>query len=275
VKLSFFHIAIILLLTACNKRPVEKPVWVNTTDTVHLPGAQLEFKTEVKEWAATLLTATQPIQLFSKFSNGKLQVAMLHKSGITEGPAEVCLFLDKQYFYYPVHILNESLIAVINKEFRSPKTVNPDSGLHQQRIVHSYDVYRNILPAQSNHDYFFEEEIALAPKAGVYRGVKNEALSSYYVQPGSCTSIPVKAVYKKEISGFYVTAGPLKDNANNIVADGTLVAFIYSGETQSFRMEASLLNGFANVIIPAVSTKQYTLKAMVNETSSNQIKLIP
>jgi hypothetical protein len=275
VRLSFFHIAIILLLTACNKRPVEKPVWVNSTDTVHLPGTELEFKTEAKEWVATLLTATQPIQLVTKFSNGKLQVTMLHKSGITEGPAEICLLLGKQYFYYPVLILNEAPIAFINKEFRSPKTVNPDSGLHQQRIVHSYDVYRNILLAQPNHDYFFEEEIALTPKAGVYRGVKNEALSSYYVQPGSCTSIPVKAFYKKEISGYYVTAGPLKDKANNTVADGTLVAFIYTDEAQRYRMEASLLNGFANVVIPAASTKHYTLKATVNETSSDQINLIP
>jgi hypothetical protein len=136
-------------------------------------------------------------------------------------------------------------------------------------------VHRNILPSQVNHKYFFEEEITLAPKVGIFKAIKNEPLTSYYIQAGSCTNIPVKATYKKETTSYSVTVGPLKDKYNNTVSNGTLVAFIYGDKNQTTRMEAALLNGMASVTIPAESSKNFTLIARVNETISAQINLTP
>jgi hypothetical protein len=195
--------------------------------------------------------------------------------GITEGPAQLCVYIEEDYFFYPVYLLNTNAGTVIHKEFRSPKTVNPDSSLKQQRIIYNIDKYRNILYKQNTSKYFNEAQITLAPKAGVYRAVKEEALSSYYMQPGSCTAIPIASVYKNEKACYCVTAGPLKDKYNNTVADGTLVAFVYTDQQQTYRMEASLLGGFVTVIIPAQQNKTYKLKAFVNETVSKQINLVP
>jgi hypothetical protein len=117
--------------------------------------------------------------------------------------------------------------------------------------------------------------VNLAPKTGVYRAVAKEPLSSFYVLAGSCTSIPVKAEYKKDMEAYYVTAGPLKDKDNNIVANGTMVAFIYADTKQTYRMEAPLLDGYVSVIIPSATGTQYTLRAKINETISSQINLIP
>ncbi|MFM2327763.1 MAG: hypothetical protein RIR31_1965 [Bacteroidota bacterium] len=274
MKKIFTHIIILLSLSACKRHLAKKPVWLNVSDTVMLPSTQFEFITAPQQWKATLLTVTQPIQLTTEFNNGRLLINLMHKKGITEGPAEICLSKDKQYFYYPVYLLNDTATS-INREYRSSKTVNPDSSLHQQRIVHSYDVHRNILPSQVNHKYFFEEEITLAPKVGIFKAIKNEPLTSYYIQAGSCTNIPVKATYKKETTSYYVTVGPLKDKYNNTVSNGTLVAFIYGDKNQTTRMEAALLNGMAGVTIPAEPSKHFTLVARVNETISAQINLIP
>lgn len=273
MKVLFIYISIFIVVAACNKRSIEKPVWVNQADTLFLPGHQLEFTTAEKEWKVTLLTPAQPIQLTTVFTNGKLLAKLLHKKGITEGSAEICLQSVKQSFFYGVYIVNKDSAAFISKEYRSPKTVNPDSSLKQQRIVHSFDIHRNILPIQTNHKYFFEEEISLASKVGVYRAVQKEALTSFYIQAGSCTNIPVKSVYKKETDCYYVTVGPLKDKYNNTVANGTAVAFIYTDKEQTYRMESALLNGFAIAIIPAEAAKQFTLTVRVNETFSNAIHL--
>jgi hypothetical protein len=273
MKVLFIYISIFFLLAACNKRSIEKPLWVNQADTLLLPDLQLEFTAQEKNWKVTLLTPVQPVQLKTKFINGKLLASLLHKKGITEGPASICLQSGKQSFFYDVYIVNKDSVAFITKEYRSPKTVNPDSSLQQQRIIHSYDIHRNILSIQPNYTYFFEEEISLVPKVGVYRAAQKEALTSFYIQAGSCTNIPVKSVYKNETNCYYVTAGPLKDKYNNTVANGTAVSFIYTNEKQTYCKESALLNGFAIAIIPAEDAKQFTLKARVNETFSNAIHL--
>ena len=72
-----------------------------------------------------------------------------------------------------------------------------------------------------------------------------------------------------------VTAGPLKDKHNNKVANGTTVAFIFTDDVHTYRMEAALLNGFASVKIPAEKNRQYSLTAKVNETVSKQVQLSP
>ncbi len=275
MKVFLISIILLLLLSACNKHKAAKPVWINKADTLVLPGATFAFNTLEREWKVTLLTYTQPIQLATHFDSGKLTAGLLHKKGVTEGPAELCLENEGRYFYYPVYILNTDTIAFISREYRSPKTVNPDSNLHQQRFLHSFDVHRNILPVQPGHTYFYETDVNLAPKTGVFRAIKSEAITSFYMQPGSCTNLPVKATYNKQVKGYYVTAGPLKDAYNNTVADGTLIAFVYNDAEQTYRMEASLLGGYVSVVIPCGPAQRFTLKAVINTTFSNPVNLMP
>jgi len=244
---------------------------VNASATVQLPGALLQFKSSGTNWKARLQSFTQPIPLKTEYLDSGFVINIQNEQGVTEGPAQIILSNGNQHFYFPVLLRNRQTTAA-PKDYRSPKTVNPDSSLQQQSIRHQVDASRNILI--SGNQYFKEEEITLAPKAGTSRAMANVPLSAYYVQPGSCVAISVKSQYSKENNLFTVTAGPLKDKYNNKVADGTLVAFIYGDNEQTWRMEAALLDGEATVFIPAAN-KKYSLHVKVNETVSGTILLTP
>jgi hypothetical protein len=274
MRKQFFYIILLLVLNACNK-PVAKPVWLNEQSIIYYPDVQLQFKSKTTNWSAMLLGFIQPIPLSIKYNSDGFTVVNENKNGIIEGPAQICLSSGSEHFYYPVNLHNKEWSAVTHKDYRSPKTVNPDSSLQQQRIVHEINQYRNLVYTAKKSTYFFEEEITLAPKAGNYRAISNEPLSAYYIQPGSCVNIPVEAVYNKQKESFEVTAGPLKDKYENIVADGTSVSFIYTDNKTTNRMEAALLHGYATVFIPAAAGTSFSLNAKVNETTSANIQLTP
>jgi len=266
------YITVLLLLSACNK-PVDKPVWLNPQPIISYPDVQVQFKSKTTNWSATLISFIQPIPLSIKYNSNGFTVLNENKNGVIEGPAQICLSSGSEYFYYPVNLQNKEWGAVTHKDYRSPKTVNPDSSLHQQRMVHGINQYRNLVYTEKKTQYFFEEDIILAPKAGNYRAISNEPLSAYYIQPGSCANIPIKAIYNKQKDSYEVTAGPLKDKYDNQVEDGTLVAFIYTDNKTTNRMEAALLHGYATVFIPAKEQPTVSLKAKVNETTSATIQL--
>jgi len=268
----FFYIILVFSLAACKKPPVEKPVWLNNTTILSIPADSLIFKAKGKNWEAAILSFTQPVPLLINYTDSGFILSQKTNDGITEGPAQIVISNGKHHFYFAVNLLNKEWSVITNKDYRSPKTVNPDSGLNQQRIMHTIDHWRNLLYTKQKLQYFFEEEVTLSPKAGTFRAIANEPLTACYVQAGSCVSIIVKSTYNKEKDMFMVTAGPLKDKYNNTVADGTLVAFIYHDGEQTHRMEAVLLDGVADVCIPSTN-KKYSLYVKVNETISNKIIL--
>ncbi|MES2849021.1 MAG: hypothetical protein V4685_08195 [Bacteroidota bacterium] len=267
-------ILLLLLLNACTK-PVQKPIWQNPQSIISFPDVQLQFKSTTNNWSASLVSFIQPIQLSIEYTSDGFILINDNKNGVIEGPAQICLTSGDQYFYYRVNLINKEGSAVTHKDYRSPKTVNPDSSLHQQRIVHAINQYRNLVYPEKKLQYFFEEDMLLSPKAGNYRAISSESLSGYYVQPGSCVNVPVKALYNTAKEMLEVTAGPLKDKFDNQVADGTAVAFMYSHNQATYRMEAALLKGYATVFIPAKRGSTFSLKAKVNETTSATIQLSP
>jgi hypothetical protein len=248
---------------------------MNAKDTLYVPNSGLVFLTSHQQWVASLVTQIQPITLPIKPSGKYYFTAnLLYSTGVIEGPAEICLSSGNSSFYYPVYLRNKKNTSVIHKDYRSPKTVNPDSSLHHQRMLHNFDVYRNIVPLTNKNTFFFEDDIYLAPRTAIYRADEKLALTSFYVQPGSCTTITLQGVYNKQLQAFTVTAGPLKDKYDNAVANGTLVTFIYTNKQATYHMEASVLNGFANVNIPTEHGEQYQIWAKINETASKVINLI-
>jgi hypothetical protein len=274
VRILVYYITLIFFAAACNNKIVEKPVWINYKTLLSVPADSLIFKTKEKNWEASILSFTQPIPLKINYTDSGFILTQKTKYGVIEGPAQIVISKGKHHFYYPADLLNKEWSVITDKDYRSPKTVNPDSSLKQQRIIHTVDHWRNLLYTKQKLQYFFEEEITLSPKAGTFRAIANEPLSAYYIQAGSCVSINVKSSYNKEKEIFTVTAGPLKDKYNNTVADGTLVSFIYNDGEQTHRMEAALLDGVAIVFIPSIK-KKFSLFAKVNETISNTIILTP
>jgi hypothetical protein len=275
VKLVFVHIAMLVLLLGCTKPSIPKPIWINQADSLLFSDAILTFKTTGKKWNATIISFVQPLPLTVIYNDTGFTAKPEKPDGIIEGPAQICLSTENENFYYTVNLINKNEISVTDKDYRSPKTVNPDSSLMQQRMIHSIDSFRNLVHISGKSQYFFEEELALAPKAGTYRAIQKESLTSFYMQPGSAVTIPIKAIYDKLQSRYTVTAGPLKDQFNNTVADGTRVNFIYSLGDETYRTEVSLLKGFADLIIEANPSTRIKLQVAINNTYSKQINLTP
>lgn len=260
-------------LVACQSQPVQKPVWVNETPLLVLPGKPLQFTSEVQNWQVSLLTFAQPVRLPVRKTASGFMVIPTDISGFLEGPAQLCVELGETRFYYPVTVRNRQQTIATTRDYRSPKTVNPDSSLDQQRIRHAIDMYRNLMPIPGSSSLFTEEELELPSKAGIYRAIRSESLSSYYVQSGSCTSIPIRSRYQPVTNSFLVSAGPLTDKYNNTVADGTLVDFVYRDPTATYHMEGIVLNGQATVLIPADTHTNYWVKAVIHRTTSKTIQL--
>ncbi len=230
------------------------------------------FKATGNNWEACIQTFVQPIPLSIKYTADGFILTQPTRHGAIESAAQLILSNGQDHFYYNVHIINKEFSAIQNRDYRSPKTLNPDYGLVQQRLKHSIDQWRNLIFLPNKLEYFFEDELKLAPKAGVYRIKADESLSAYYVQPGSCTAISISYKFNKDDNNYTVIAGPLYDAYNNMVANGTLVAFVYTANFKTHRMETSLINGVATSFIP-YQNNDIQLHAEINNTVSNTITL--
>ncbi len=273
MKTLLNYISILLLLVSCKGKILPSPVWVNKIDTVSAINFNLIFATKEKGWKANLISYSQPVPLVINFSDSTLSLHSKYQEGITEGPATLHLFKGANNFYYFFYLKNGTNPDIKQKDYRSPKTVNPDSSLLQQQITHDIDFNRNLTIIRKRKDnYFHEKNLLITSKEGVYRAQKNIPLSAYYLQPGSCTNIPLKVIYKRIRKTYEITAGPLKDKHNNTTADGTLVTFIYNDGNYNYRIESTLLNGVTTVRIPK-KNKTMQLKAIVHHTESSIINL--
>jgi hypothetical protein len=266
--------ALIAFVISCKSKQPEKPVLLNPSTIVSVPAEKFLFKSTHKNWKASLLSFTQPIPVLLDTNSNGFSLSLQHSYGVTEGPAQIVLSYNKQFFYYDVTLHNNSFGVITERDYRFPKTVNPDSSLKQQRMLHRIDEWRNIINAPHQTKHFYEDIIQLNPIAGNYRAQKSKPISAFYIQPGSAVAIPVQSIYSKANDEFIVTAGPLKDANSNTVANGTLVAFLYTDGEKNYRTEAALLNGMAIVHLPA-KQKSFLLKANIHTTYSNTIQLKP
>lgn len=261
-----------ILLFAC-KEQLDKPVWVNEQSQVYAPSDSLHFNCKGKEWKAVLAGYIQPIELKTIPTTNGITILFARNAGIIEGPAHLLLSKGNQYFIYDFNLLNTSDSILTEKDYRSPKTVNPDSSLNQQRIVFEYDQWHNLVQNKNTREFFSEQMISLPTKADTYQAQKNKPLSAFYVQAGSAVAIPVNATYFSKDQAFKVIAGPLRDRYNNIVANGTLVLFKYEDGSKTTIREIASLNGYAIDKIKVDGIMEYRLTANIHETYSKPIML--
>jgi len=267
------NIFILIFFWACSPKNNDTLIWVNQSDSISIPTDSLIFDTPEKEgWKAYINSFIQSISLEIIPTVSGFKINLTEKNGIVEGPAHLIIQNSTQYKLYPIWLKNKS--SMINRltEYRSPKTVNPDSSLHQHNIYVNIDECRNLCALPSSDHYFKEEIIELAPIAGIYLGQKNNPITAYYVQPGSAKKIQLIATYRKADHCFLVSTNQLKDIHNNIIADGTNMIFTYWNQYGYHRMEALSMNGYVSIRIPA-SEKSYTLYASIDQTKSSTIQL--
>ncbi|MBB5634974.1 hypothetical protein HDE68_000859 [Pedobacter cryoconitis] len=222
------------------------------------------------DWNITLQTFIQPIELKTRKEKGKIIANLPLINGLTEGPGWIRLSKNKTYFDYPVIIKNRLPLDKLKKIYRSPKTVNPDSNLNQQSINYSTDQYSNLLLVNKN--YFFEEQLHLNSKTGTYYAIDKDALSTYYVQSGTCEYIPIK-MKERNKDNYIIKIGPLTDQYQNILADGTMIKILCWDAKSTFSMQAYSLRGIANVSIPISHSRNYLFMAQINRVNSSIINL--
>jgi len=272
---SLMSLGILFSIPACKNEIAKSPELINEIGKLSIPLERLAFYASGAEWKATLLSFTQHIPLVVQYTDSGFYISQENNLGIVEGPGRICLRSGENYFYFDVILVNRDKSLIHAIDYRSPKTVNPDSSLNHQKLFLEIDRWRNVVGSKEKSVFFEEEEISLPTKAGTYIAQPGIPLTSYYVQPGSCTSIPVNAEFRNDKSVYHVIAGPLIDRYDNLVADGTVVTFIYDDGVYTNHMEAALLNGFATIEIPSHQAKEYSLFAKVDETISSKISLKP
>jgi len=265
----------LLFISSCKPEIKERPLMIKNLDTLYLPLKPLEFEAKGTDWDIRLYSMTQPIPLEISYIEKGFYLTQKNNFGVIEGPGHFCLISGENYFKYKVYLKNADKPLVKEIDYRSPKTVNTDSSLTHQKISISVDEWQNIYSVNKGNNLFEENIIKLPVTAGVYRAQFDLPLSSYYVQPGSCTSIPINSKFVKDRQIFNITAGPLKDQYGNLVADGTIVKFIYNDGTYTHSMESALLRGYASIEIPSIELKEYTLFAKIDNTESISINLRP
>ncbi len=272
MRIIFMTSVLILTFTACRQH-VQKPVWVNAASTITLPGDSLVFSSTSATWLATLLSFTQPVQLRIHAIPGGFSVQPDQETGYTGGPAHLLLQLGNTSFQYHFFLKNKSAGLVTAIDLRSPKTLNPDSTLQQQQMLSNVDEWRNLLPDTTSNLYFKEKLALQAPAAGSFRAQRDKPLSAWYVQPGSCTSIPLSAVFVTNENRFKITAGPCFDAYQNTVANGTLVRFICNDGKTMYTTEVAMLNGFATFFTNEEMGAAFLVQAQVHETFSKKLRL--
>jgi len=239
-----YYIFLSFIFLGCRQEN-EVPHWPLSSNELLFPARGITFDWNPQEkYQAILYSFSQPIELPASIRNGKLEIDLTQVTGITEGPAEL-LLLGHRSYYFPLEIKNKKPDHFNTKTFYSPRAFDPDSSLIQQRLFVNIDPYRNLYPFTST-DYFKEINYVVSSKAGTYCPEENNPISCYYVNPGTCTSIPVK-INKESDSLLQVEAGPLVDRYNNLIANGTLAQFILTEDNYISIGEVLVQKGYARM----------------------------
>jgi hypothetical protein len=200
-----------------------------------------------------------------------LNVSCYSEKGFIEAPAKICLINNEVKFWFNCYLKNSTETTAYIKDYRSPKTVNPDSSLYHHKIIYSIDKWQNIQPINGN--LFNEEQVLLGPNTLTENAIKNKNISAYYVQPGSCTKIVLQ--YKKDSANtnFSIQTNIMKDRYNNIIANGTKICFEYTLNGTVNKIFAASIDGIAHVKLPVIIAKLAVVKAYTHNTISNSIIL--
>ncbi len=272
----------LICFCGCSEKSINAPVISHKPDSLYTNIADsMVFSVDttiVKDASVYLLTTRQPVPLRIYRQRNLVTVMLDAWDGFCEGPAVIACTLNEHSFYYPLQLVyrQQDQIISVKKDYRSPKTVNPDSSLLQQRILFNMDKHRIILPlAMRNRKmitpFYYSDSIALPPVTATYLVDTTSPVTSIYVQPGTNNQLQLSAKYNHAEQCIELQTSCLKDRVHNIIADGTLVAFIYRSGNMLYRTEAAAYKGIAAVKIPSADLAQITAEAMINDFHSKII----
>ncbi len=258
-------------MLSCTKSKSPKPLLLSNIDTVNIQNMDVHFKTNFKSWKAFLFSFNQPIPLKTKFKDGILQVSYSTKKNNVETDAQIVLMDADTFFSYKTYMKNLTSTVNIIKDYRSPKTVNSDSSLHHDRIFYVLDNGQNIQSINGN--LFVQEQIQLSSKVQTVNAIKGNNLSAYYMQPGSLKKIEIYVAKSDVQEKYIISTKVLKDDYNNIVANGTKIMFKGTKNDSIVQFFKPVINGIASIELPINLYKGIQMQAVSQQIHSNFITL--
>ena len=260
----------ISMLISCSSE-IEKPRMQSDSKVYDIEKFNISFIAQGEEWAAYLQTYRQPVPLLLTKSSEGFSLQFLKEDTPTAGSAIICLSNGDSTFFFPIELIEKSKLPKKNVDFRSPKTLNPDSILVHQKIVYFIDTKRQVVPLHTDR-YYQESLLAQKPKVAKIRAIPSSSLSTFYIQAGSCVKIPIVGATNNLQQTYDIKVGPLIDKSQNFIADGTLVRIHYTENEQIFTREIVSLNGYANTSLP-INDFPKVVFAQINDLTSQEIKL--
>lgn len=268
--LYFLSCLCVSMLVSCSSE-IEKPKMQYDSNVFDIENFNISFRAKGEEWAAYLQTYRQPVPLLLTKSSEGFSLQFLKEDTPTAGCAIICLSHGDSTFFFPIELIEKSTLPKKYIDFRSPKTLNPDSILVHQKIVYFIDSKRQIVPLRT--DRFYQESLlAQKPKVAKIRAIPSSSLSTFYIQAGSCVKIPIVGITNNMQHTYDLKIGPLMDESQNFIADGTLVSIHYTENEQIFTREIVSLNGYANTSLP-INGYPKVVYAQINDLTSQKIKL--
>jgi hypothetical protein len=263
--------AIVTVLLGCQKKQVTKPILKNPHATIVVNQDKLIVEAEESEWQAWVNTPVQVIYPQVTQQDKHLHISINPKNGVIEGPAFLTLQSGGDQFVYPIYLKNPKTSSQL-VDLRSPKTVNTDSSMIQQQILYSYDPSGNLSPLDAGN-YFRENTIGLTPKTGTFKSMTQTTESSFYIDPGTVSEIPLSFTVDDFTGKITLKAGPLVDQYNNEVADGTLVLFLLEKDDQRKIIETVVKDGYSLLTLPYSEVKKGTIKVTIAHIHSQTLPI--
>jgi hypothetical protein len=260
-----------IVLFGCQKEQAKKPVFLNPMEEAVVNRDSLLFEVEGNGWVALISTPIQVIYPQLSQNKNQLTVILNPKDGVIEGPAFLTLQLNDSQFIYPISLRNPETKTSL-EELRTPKTVNTDSSMIQQQILYSFDLSGNLSELDEGI-YFQENYLELSPKTGTFKSSTSTPVSSFYVDPGTVTEIPLNFTldnYNKVVS---IKAGPLVDKFENAVSNGTLVIFYLEKNGEKKRIEAVVQDSYCQLEMPLSEIENSTIQANIAQVYSHSLTI--
>lgn len=259
-------------LVSCQEKRTIRPVFLQPEiQTVRINQDQLIFKVQGENWSGLVQTTAQTLYPSLAYQGNLLLVDITAPNGVIEGPAILTLQSDNNAHHFPFEIKNPTQKVEL-VDLRSPKTVNVDSSLYQQQILYSVDPSGNL--AELAPGVFFKEnQLKVQPKTGTFPSLNGSPISSFYVAPGTVESIHLDYTMDASHTKFQIMAGPLYDQNQNLISDGTQISFLIKKGLRTERIEALVRAGYSYLDLSLNEWDQAQIQAAIAHVVSQELKI--
>lgn len=258
-----------MIVTSCQQSSSTAPRWINPKGTILLNKDTLRFDVPAVIWKAKINTPVQTIHPQIMQHGSKLWIIPTASQGVIEGLSYLTLTSEENSYIISFQLKNPSRSGQL-VDTRSPKTVNTDSSLVQQQLLHARDSAGNLLPLKPG-SLFEENQLALSSLTGTYPGMSDTKYSSYYIEAGTVHTIPIKLIPLPNQRQVIVEAGPLQDRVGNLIANGTLLTFFGEKDNQLLHYETVSQDAFARIILPISEVQGMKIHAQIAHIESETL----